>query len=238
MDRVRLQKYLADAGVASRRAAEQLILAGRISVNGQIIRELGTKVHSGHDQVFHDGTLVRPRRKLYLALNKPVGYLCTKHDPEKRKTVGSLLPKEWSHLFTVGRLDADSQGLLFITNDGEFSNQISHPRHGARKTYRVVLAGRVEPELVDSLIRGVRDRGELLRANSARWVSASKSRSEFELVMTEGKNREIRRMFAALGHTVERLERVKIGSIRLGELPEGKWRTLTESEIKSLLAKL
>lgn len=238
MNLVRLQKFLADAGVSSRRAAEQLILAGRISVNGQIVKQLGTKVHPGRDLVFFDGSPVRSRRKLYVALNKPRGFLCTKNDPEGRRTVGNLLPKEWKHLFTVGRLDADSQGLLILTNDGDFSHHLSHPRHGARKTYRVILAGRVEPEIVDSLIRGVREQGELLKAESARWISASKTRSEFELVLAEGKNREIRRMFTALGHKVERLERVKIGPIRLGELPEGKWRTLTESEIKSLLAKL
>jgi 23S rRNA pseudouridine2605 synthase len=181
---------------------------------------------------------VHPRRKLYVALHKPPGFLCTRHDPEGRRTVGSLLPKEWKHLFTVGRLDVDSQGLLLLTNDGEFSHRITHPRHGASKTYRVQLLGRVGPEIVDDLIRGVRDRGECLRAVSARWITASKSRSEFELVLTEGKNLEIRRIFAVLGHTVARLERVKIGRIQLGELPEGKWRTLTESEIKSLLATL
>ena len=238
MSQMRLQKYLADSGVASRRGAEQLILAGRITVNGKISRQLGTKVHPGHDAVFFDGTPVRPRRKLYVALHKPPGFLCTRHDPEGRKTVGNLLPKEWKHLFPVGRLDADSQGLILLTNDGDFAHRISHPRHGASKTYRVQLLGRAGPETVDSLVQGVSDCGELLRAKSARWITATKSRSEFELVLTEGKNREIRRMFAKLGHTVERLERVKIGRIRLGELPEGKWRTLTESEIKSLLATL
>ena len=238
MNLVRLQKYLADSGVASRRAAEQLILAGRITVNGQIVNQLGTKVHPDHDQVYHDGNPVRPRRKIYVALNKPCGFLCSKSDPEGRKTVNMLLPKEWNHLFPVGRLDADSQGLLFLTNDGDFSNRMTHPRYGATKTYRVTVAGKVEPIIVDSLLRGVRDQGELLRAKSARWISASKSRSEFELVLTEGKNREIRRMFSVLGYLVERLERVKIGTIRLGELPEGKWRTLTETEIKSLLATL
>jgi 23S rRNA pseudouridine2605 synthase len=118
---VRLQKFLADAGVASRRASEQIILAGRVTVNGTEVRELGTKVHPGRDEVAVDGRRLKQRRRIYVALNKPVGYLCTRHDPLKRRAIGDLLPKEWDSLYSVGRLDRDSEGLIFLTNDGDFA---------------------------------------------------------------------------------------------------------------------
>src|SRR5206468_5346519 len=127
---VRLQKFLADAGVASRRAGEQLILAGRVSVNGQVVQELGTKVHPVKDRVSVDGEMVRPRRRLYVALNKPPGYICTRHDPERRRVISDLLPKEWGHLYPVGRLDNQSEGLIFLTNDGQFALRLTHPRYG------------------------------------------------------------------------------------------------------------
>ena len=234
---VRLQKFLAEAGVASRRASEQIILAGRVAVNGQIVRELGTKVLP-RDEVAVDGQPVRARRKLYVALHKPPGYLCTRRDPEQRRTVADLLPKEWSNLYSVGRLDRDSEGLLFFTNDGQFSLRLTHPRYGARKTYLVTVEGRVEPSLVQKFLRGVEDGGELLKAEKGKILSVSNSRSVVELELAEGKNREIRRLFAAANLSITRLQRIRIGPIKLGELPEGKWRTLTEPEIKSLLPKI
>jgi len=235
---VRLQKFLADSGVASRRAAEELILAGRVTVNGQIVRQLGTKVDPRAHGVTVDGQPVRPRRRLYEALHKPPGYLCTRCDPERRQTIGELLPKEWQHLYSVGRLDRDSEGLIFLTNDGQFSLRLTHPRYGACKTYQVTVAGRVETPVLARLTRGVVEQGETLKAQKARLLSASNSRSVMELELTEGKNREIRRLLSALGLTVMRLQRTRIGPIKLGELPQGKWRTLTEPEIKSLLPKI
>src|SRR5262245_36354737 len=136
---LRLQKYLAECGVASRRACEQLILAGRVAVNGKTVIALGTKVQSGHDQVIVDDQLVRPKRKLYVALNKPPGYLCTRKDPFERRTLSSLLPKEWEHLTSVGRLDNDSEGLILLTNDGHFALHLTHPRYGVRKLYRATV---------------------------------------------------------------------------------------------------
>jgi 23S rRNA pseudouridine2605 synthase len=235
---VRLQKFLADAGVASRRASEQLILAGRVTVNGRPVRELGCKVDPGRDRVAVEGKPVAARRKLYVALHKPRGYLCTRREPERRRTVGELLPAEWSHLYTVGRLDRESEGLIFLTNDGEFALRLTHPRYATRKTYRVTLEGRVEPPILAKLTAGVTDEGEHLRAATARLISANNTHSVLELELTEGKYREIRRLCAALGLTVSRLQRIRIGPIRLGELPAGKWRTLTEPEIKSLLPPL
>ena len=235
---VRLQKFLAEAGVASRRASEQIILAGRVSVNGQAVGELGGKVDPDHDKVAVDGAPVCAKRKLYVALNKPRGYLCSRQDELKRRTIGTLLPREWSGLYSVGRLDYDSEGLLFLTNDGQFSLQLTHPRYGVRKKYLVTVEGRVAPETLGRFTRGVTHEGEKLKAETARLLAASNSHSLVELELAEGKNREVRRLFESQGLTVRRLQRTQIGKIKLGELPSGKWRTLTEPEIKSLLPKL
>ncbi|NGO40337.1 rRNA pseudouridine synthase [Limisphaera ngatamarikiensis] len=235
---VRLQKFLAEAGVASRRAAEELILAGRVCVNGQPVTRLGSRVDPDRDEVTVDGQVVRPRRKLYVALHKPPGYVCTRNDPQGRPVVHDLLPPEWRNLFTVGRLDRQSEGLLFLTNDGEFALRLTHPRYGVKKTYEVTVTGRIEPAALQPLLQGVRHRGELLRATAARLLRASRKRSIIELELAEGKNREVRRMCASQGWQVERLVRTRIGRIRLGDLPPGRWRTLTASEIKTLLAPL
>jgi len=236
--KVRLQKFLAEAGVASRRASEQIILAGRVSVNGRTVSELGGKVDPDHDKVAVDGAPLRAKRKLYVALNKPRGYVCSRQDEWKRRTIGELLPREWSGLYSVGRLDYNSEGLLFLTNDGQFSLQLTHPRYGVRKKYLATVEGRVAPETLGRFTRGVAHEGEKLKAASARLLSVSNSHSLVELELAEGKNREVRRLFESQGLTVRRLQRTQIGKIKLGELPSGKWRTLTEPEIKSLLPKL
>lgn len=234
---IRLQKFLADAGVASRRASEQIILAGRVTVNGTEVRQLGTKVHP-EDKVAVDGRRVKARRRIYLALNKPKGYLCTRHDPLKRRAIGDLLPKEWDNLYSVGRLDRDSEGLIFLTNDGDFALRLTHPRYGVRKTYRAEIEGRIEPAVLSRFMKGIDDAGDRLQAESAKIVSANNTRSVAEVVLAEGKNREVRRLFASVGLNVTRLQRVRIGPIKIGELPAGKWRTLTEIEINSLLAQI
>jgi pseudouridine synthase len=234
--KVRLQKYLAEAGVASRRAGEKIILEGRVEVNGRAARELGAKVDPVQDRVTVDGRAVRVKRKLYVALNKPRGYVCTKSDEFERRTVGSLLPAEWSNLYPVGRLDYESEGLIFLTNDGDFSLRMTHPRYEVRKKYVAMVTGRVGPETAGKLTRGVMDAGEMLKAERARVISANNSNSVVELELAEGRNREVRRMFASQGLEINRLVRTQIGKIKLGELPSGKWRTLTEPEIKSLLS--
>jgi 23S rRNA pseudouridine2605 synthase len=235
---VRLQKFLAEAGVASRRAAEQLIVNRRVEVNGEIVDKLGAKVDPATDRILVDGRAVKVRRKLYLAVNKPKGYLCTRSDPEKRRIITDLLPLEWRNLYPVGRLDHDTEGLIFLTNDGDFALRLTHPRYGTRKIYHATVEGRVGPEHLSKLTHGIVDEGETLKAARARLLSANNTRSVVEVELTEGKNREIRRMFTALGLEVSKLKRTQIGRIKLGELPSGKWRTLTEPEIKSLLPKL
>ena len=235
---VRLQKLLAEAGVASRRASEQIILAGRVTVNGRPVRELGVKIQPGHDEVAVDGVLVKARRKIYVALHKPRDFLCTRSDPEKRSTVADLLPNEWRHLAPVGRLDRDSEGLLFLTNDGDFALRLTHPRYGVHKIYLATVEGRALPRMASRLLAGIEDCGEVLKAERARILSSNNSHSVLELELGEGKNREVRRMLAALELNVIRLQRIQIGRIKLGQLPTGKWRTLTEPEIKSLLSPL
>jgi 23S rRNA pseudouridine2605 synthase len=235
MPLVRLQKFLAEAGVASRRAAEKLIVGGHITVNGQVVKTLGAKVDAAGAEVAVDGRVVRTRRKVYVVLHKPRGFLCTRSDPEERRTVLDLLPREWSNLFPVGRLDQDSEGLLFLTNDGEFSLHLTHPRYGIRKKYLAVVEGRIDESQLKRFTEGVEDEGELLKAERAHLITANNSHSSVELELAQGRNREVRRLFAALGHEVVQLRRTQIGPIRLGELPVGKWRILNPTEIKSLL---
>src|SRR5438034_7984502 len=184
---VRLQKFLAEGGVASRRASEELILAGAVAVNGKIVKVLGTKVDPARDRVAVDGTLVKTKRKLYVALNKPRGYLCSRRDPANRRAVGDLLPKEWSSLYPVGRLDYDTEGLLFLTNDGEFCLRLTHPRYGIRKRYLVTIKGRVEPHALRPLTRGIVHEGAKLKAEKARLLSANNSHSLVEIELAEGK---------------------------------------------------
>ena len=235
MSTVRLQKFLADAGLASRRAAERIIVEGRVKVNGQTVRELGTKIDPATDRISVDDQPLKPKRKLYLALNKPRGYICSRHDPEKRPTITELLPAEWGHVYSVGRLDFASEGLIFLTNDGDFSLRLTHPRYGVKKKYLVSVEGDVTRDMVSKLLRGIEDAGETLKADNARVLSRQLSHTLIELELAEGKNREVRRLFESQGVIVSRLQRTQIGPIKLAELPLGRWRTLTATEIKSLL---
>lgn len=235
MMRVRLQKFLAEAGVASRRGGESIILEGRVTVNGQLIQELGAKIDPVHDHVTVDGRPLKVRRKIYVAINKPRGCLSTRSDPEKRATVLDFLPAEWKTLYPVGRLDYESEGLLFLTNDGDFCLRLTHPRYGIHKKYMATVEGRVEDAQLNRLVQGVTHLRERLKAERFRVLDRNNTHTIVELELAEGKNREVRRLFEALGFAVTRLSRIQIGPIKLGELPQGKWRTLTETEIKSLL---
>jgi 23S rRNA pseudouridine2605 synthase len=235
---VRLQKFLADAGIASRRAAEQIILDGKVRVNGHFVRLLGTKIDPDRDEVILDGKIIRARRKLYIALNKPPGYVCSHNDELGRPTIYQLLPKEWQIVNSVGRLDFNSEGLIFLTNDGQFALRLTHPRYGVRKKYIVTVEGRLEREMLEEFTRGIFHGGEKLKAERATLISASKSQSVVELELSEGKNREVRRMFESQNVSVKKLQRTQIGKIKLGELKLGKWRALTETEIRTLLSEL
>jgi pseudouridine synthase len=230
---VRLQKLMADAGVASRRAAEQMILEGRVAVNGQVVRLLGTKVDPVHDRVSVDNRQVRERKKLYIALHKPPGCVCSHKDELGRRTVYELLPAEWRIASTVGRLDFNSEGLIFLTNDGQFALRLTHPRYAVRKKYVATIDGTVEQEMLEKFVRGIFHAGEKLKAESARRVL----KNVVELELSEGKNREVRRLFESQGLVVRQLQRTQIGKIKLGELKPGRWRALTDTEIKTLLLK-
>ncbi len=233
---VRLQKFLAEAGVASRRAGERIISAGRVAVNGEPVRMLGTKVDPAVDRVTVDGKPVIAQRKLYLALHKRRGCVCSRKDEHGRATIYERLPAEWRSVYSVGRLDFDTEGLLFLTNDGEFALRLTHPRYGVRKRYLATLEGELDPQRLRQLTRGVWDAGERLKAERAWLVSAGRGQSVVELELAEGKNREVRRLFESQGLAVKRLLRTQIGKIRLGELKPGRWRTLTPAEIRTLLS--
>jgi 23S rRNA pseudouridine2605 synthase len=235
---VRLQKFVSDAGVASRRASEQIIVAGRVEVNGTLVQELGTKVVPGKDRVTVDGVPVKTKRKLYIALNKPRGYICSRRDPLSRRSVGDLLPREWNNLYPVGRLDYETEGLLFLTNDGSFCLQLTHPRYGIQKKYLAIVEGRVAPAVLKKLTEGVVHEGDKLKVDKTRLLSANNSHSVVEMELAEGKYREVRRLFESQGLNVEHLRRMQIGPIKLGDLPVGKWRTLSAPEIKSLLSNI
>ena len=233
---VRLQKFLADAGVASRRAGEQIILEGRVSVNGTTVRLLGSKVDPDHDHVMVDGKAVRAKKLLYVALNKPPGCVCSRKDELGRPTIYQLLPLEWDTVQSVGRLDFHSEGLIFLTNDGQFALRLTHPRYGVRKKYLVNVEGEVTHAMLDLFKKGIFHEGEKLRALGGRIMAASRAKSLVELELGEGKNREVRRLFESQALTVKKLQRTQIGKIRLGELKPGKWRTLNAVEIKTLTA--
>jgi 23S rRNA pseudouridine2605 synthase len=231
---VRLQKFLAQAGIASRRASEAIILAGRVEVNGRPVTRLGTRVDPAKDVVTVSGKPIQPLSHRYVAVHKPKGVLCTRKDERGRPLLGNLLPPDWD-LKPVGRLDRDSEGLIFATNDGEFALRMTHPRYNVPKVYTVEVKGKVPPTALAQFTAGVEHAGELLRARKATLVSSNRARSIVRVELTEGKNREVRRLFATQEMKVIRLTRMQIGKIKLGELPPGKWRTLTETEIQTLL---
>ncbi len=231
----RLQKVLAAAGVDSRRACEQLIVAGRVTVNGEVAH-LGQKVRAEHDRVEVDGERINvdPDR-VYVLLNKPPGVVTTADDPGGRPTVLDLvnLPQR---LFPVGRLDQDTEGLLLLTNDGELAHRLLHPSFEVERTYLALVPGPVRKRALQALRDGVELEDGPARARRIRVVEEARGKALVEIVMTEGRKREVRRMFGALGLNVERLARVAFGGIELGELRQGKWRMLTPVEISALHA--
>ncbi|MEE2813588.1 MAG: pseudouridine synthase [Verrucomicrobiota bacterium] len=233
---VRLQKFLAQAGIASRRAGEAIIREGRVEVNGQTVTRQGIRIDPVADVVSVDGQMIQPLRHHYVAVHKPRGVLCTRKDERQRTILGDLLPSNWD-LNPVGRLDRDSEGLIFATNDGDFALRITHPRYEVTKVYQVEVASNVHHRTLRLFTQGVEHNGQMLRAQKVTLLSANRSRSVVELELTEGKNREIRRMFATQEIKIIRLIRMQIGSVKLGELPAGKWRTLTKTEIESLQRK-
>jgi pseudouridine synthase len=234
---IRLQKILSAAGVASRRAAEAIIVAGRVSVNGQTITELGTRADPGADDIRVDGRRVlRPRRR-YIALHKPRGYVTTRSDPEHRPTVIDLVGTR-EYVYPIGRLDYDSEGLLLLTNDGEFAERLMHPRYGVEREYEARVRGVPEPAVLRRLAQGVRIEGRRTSPAGVRLVETGRGargdQSIVAVVLHEGRTRQVRKMLEAVGHPVVRLRRVRVGPIRLGALKPGEFRDLTREEVRLL----
>jgi 23S rRNA pseudouridine2605 synthase len=229
----RLQKLMAHAGVGSRRQCEQLILAGRVQVDGHIVRELGTRV--GPEQKIEvDGVPIKIERLVYWLVNKPRGYLCTNRDPARRPLAIDLVPQVSQRVYTVGRLDEASEGLLLLTNDGELAHRLMHPRYGIEKTYIVQVAGSPTHEERQRLLKGVWLAEGHVKAHQVKRLKRQGESTWLRIVLSEGKNREIRRMLARLGHKVLHLKRVAIGPVQLGKLPRGKSRRLSGAELDAL----
>ncbi|MCE5302818.1 MAG: rRNA pseudouridine synthase [Planctomycetaceae bacterium] len=232
--RERLQKVLAAAGLGSRRQCEELITTGRVEVDRRVVTELGTRVDPDSQQIRVDGVALTRPKLVYYAVNKPAGVLCTNRDPSGRPRVVDLVPERNARLFTVGRLDLHSDGLILVTNDGELANRLTHPRYGVSKTYRVVVAGHPERDVLARLTQGVHLAEGVARAERVTVKSQRKDSTILEMVLREGKNREIRRILARVGHKVERLTRIAVGPVRLASLPSGQWRRLTREEVAAL----
>ncbi|MGI5067914.1 pseudouridine synthase [Treponema denticola] len=232
IDEIRLQVYLARCGVASRRASENLILNGRVSVDGKIVTELGTKV-SGKEKICLDGKQIFPEaEKRYILLNKPEGYVCSLADEKDRPIAASLLKDTYTErLYNIGRLDMLSGGAILFTNDGDFSAKVEHPSSEIEKEYEVITVFEYPDEILQKFLRGVRIEGVFYKALSAERISKNKMR----IVLIEGKNREIRRVLKFFNIKIKKLTRVRIGCVCLSDLPSGKHRPLTSEEIKGLL---
>lgn len=231
----RLQKILSQAGMASRRKAEEMIQAGRVRLNGRVVTQLGTKADPRKDRITVDGRpLSLVAERLYILLHKPVGVVTTLFDPEGRPTVRDLLPEVRARVFPVGRLDYHSSGLLLLTSDGELALRLTHPRYGVRKTYRVKVKGTPTPEAVETLARGVRLEEGTTAPAEVRVVRGSDAKTWLEITVSEGRKREVRRMCEQVGYPVEKLARIRLGPLRLGNLPVGAHRALTEREVHQL----
>ena len=232
---LRLQKYLADCGVASRRAAEILIKDGRISVNDEVVTQMGFMVDEENDEVRSDGSVVKPvTKKIYIMLNKPSGFVTTVSDDKGRPTVLELVSDVQDRLFPVGRLDYDTEGLLILTNDGDLTYKITHPKNEIKKTYVAEVTGNISMETIVALRKGVLIDGYKTQPAEVEVVGATKFGTKLEITISEGKNRQVRKMFESQGCIVKKLKRTKEAGLLLGHLPLGKWRKLSESEINML----
>lgn len=236
---VRLQKYIAMSGIASRRAAEAMIAEGRVKVNGEQVTEQGIKVEIGADSVAVDGVPVKVKdKKYYIMLNKPVGYVTTAKDQFDRPTVIDLVKKDINaRIFPVGRLDYETEGLLLLTNDGDFTYRVTHPKFHMDKTYIVVIKGGITISGINKLRRGVEIDGFKTSPAKAEILDAADGKTTIQITIHEGKNRQVRKMFEAVGCRVIALQRIKIGIVELGNLPLGRWRHLTSHEVNYLRGK-
>lgn len=232
--KVRLNHFLAMSGVCSRRAADGMIAGGRVEVNGELVRELGTRVDPEHDDVRFDGSRLQPERPVYVLFNKPAGVVCTNAKHEQKKRVVDFMPQVRGRLFTVGRLDLDSEGLILLTNDGTFALEMTHPRYGVPKLYAVLVRGRIEQDELDKARGGVWLSEGPTAGMNVKVERVGKDKTYLKVTLREGKNREIRRVFAKLDHPVLELKRVRIGDLNLHGLSAGKWRFLQMHEVQRL----
>jgi 23S rRNA pseudouridine2605 synthase len=232
----RLQKIISSAGICSRRAAEELILTGKVQVNDRVVRELGTKADPERDEIRVDGRLITTEvERVYLALNKPAGYVTTLKDPEGRPVVTDLLYDIGERVYPVGRLDYDSEGLLILTNDGAFAERVQHPRYEIPRTYLVKVRGRLARKDIQALLGGVKLEDGPFAAKEVHEEKYNEKSQWLRVIIAEGRNRIIRRAMEALGHPVARLIRVSIGGLELGTLKPGEYRRLRRREIEDLL---
>lgn len=234
-DRIRLQKYLSMCAVASRRKAEELIAQGKVKVNGKVA-QIGDKISPKHDTVTVSGRkIVGSRKHYYIMLHKPRGYITTMDDEMGRKCVAELVRDVGARVYPVGRLDKDSEGLLLMTNDGEFANHMTHPSKHIPKTYRVTVRPDVTEDMLTAFATGMEIDGRITAPADTHIIEKQDNRVVMEIVLYEGRNRQIRKMCESLGLEVARLKRTSMGSLKLGMLPPGKWRELKEDEVHKLM---
>jgi 23S rRNA pseudouridine2605 synthase len=235
MAEIRLNKFIASTGHCSRREADRLIEDGRVYVNNYKIEKLGTKIDDQKDGVRIDKKVLKPKKHVVIALNKPKGFVCTKKATHGEKTILELLPKNLHYLNPVGRLDKDSEGLLLLTNDGELANKLTHPTKHVEKEYVATVKGKIEENIVDEIKKGVRIEGYKTRPAKAKIIHAGEDRSVLVIELKEGKKRQIREMMFFLGHRVKKLERVRIGKYKLDtKMPRGAFAYLSSEDIKKL----
>ena len=232
---MRLNKFLSNSGVASRRKSDELISQGKVFVNGKVVTELGLQINEKKDKVMVEGKQIKlPSSFVYIKLNKPKGYACTAHDEKGRKTIYELIDTD-ERLFSIGRLDYDTEGLILLTNDGDFANKVAHPKYAIEKEYRVTVEGQIKESELAVLRKGVVVDGERMPSAKVEFLSEDDKFTKLSVVIDEGQNRQIRRMFEAIGKGIRLLKRVRIGQVRLGGLKRGDYRDLTEDELNSLV---
>lgn len=233
--KIRLQKYMAQCGVASRRKCEEMIKSGQVTINGEVVRDMGVKIDPSHDRVFVNGKRISLEENyVYIMLNKPRGYITTVKDQYNRPTVMDLVKDISERIYPIGRLDYESEGLLLLTNDGNIAFHLTHPRHQIDKEYVVRVEGCPSSEDIDKLRNGIDIGGFITSPAQVDLIRKNKQTSLIRITIKEGKNRQVRRMFDAIGHPVIYLKRIRIGNIKLGNLELGKWRHLTNKELEAL----
>ena len=226
---------MSSCGIASRRKCDEIILSGAVSVNGKVIKELGVSINEKKDKVFYEGKeLFLPSSFVYIKLNKPKGYACTAKDEKGRKTIYDLVKTD-ERLFSIGRLDYDTEGLIILTNDGDFANKVAHPKYAIDKEYHVTIEGNIKESELAVLRKGVVIDGERMPSAKVEFLSSDDKFTKLSVVINEGMNRQVRRMFEAIGKSIRLLKRVRIGKVKLGGVKRGDFRDLTDEELNSLV---